>query len=59
MFQAGKRVKRKVNGFFCQRWVEIGVNGFQGVAVDHREPILTVELPAVVDSSTGQSAGLP
>lgn len=59
MFRAGRRVKRKVNGFFCQRWVEIGVNGFQGVAADHRAPILTVELPAVVHSSTGQSPAPP
>lgn len=55
MSQAGKRVKGKVNGFFCQRWVEIEVNGLQGVAVDHRAPIL----PAVVDPSTGQPAGPP
>lgn len=59
MFQAAERVKRKVNGFFCQRWVEIGVNGFEGVAVDHRAPIFTVQLAGVVDSSAGQSAGPP
>lgn len=29
----------KVNGFFSRGWVEMKVNGFQGVAADQRKAV--------------------